>query len=152
MVHRRWRSGSRNWCCDLGRKLLYVPSPRSLKPEAVAPFLHECAHARKHYHTRKPEHVIEWEAEMWVHKTMRRLGITVTRSISANSVLNVMYHVALARKAGQKIDPRVARYCWARRRIAETWSTGMCAPKHRTLRWHPQRTIEVFHSRQKGRL
>ena len=69
-----------------GSKVMYVPKPESI--HALYIFLHECAHhhlghCKSDYN--EPLWRMEYEAEQWTIATMRREGLSVSRSMLASA-------------------------------------------------------------------
>jgi hypothetical protein len=74
-------------------------------------WLHECAHAVKHYGSRKARHVEEYEAEQWAHAKMRAHGVPVPRAMTQRAKRDVAHTIREAKLNGAKrIDPRALQF------------------------------------------
>jgi hypothetical protein len=98
--------------CDWGQRTIFIPLV--CDDYSLNVYFHEVAHARLHTGTKKPSHVIEYEAERWAQKAMRDCGFRVSREIIRTAKDYVAAEIRKDRIQGIPIDPKIAR--WATRK------------------------------------
>jgi hypothetical protein len=88
-----------------------IEAPKPVTRKALYVWLHECAHALKHYGNRKARHVEEYEAEHWAHARMRAHGVPVPRAMTQRAKHDVAGKIREAKLSGAKrIDPRALQF------------------------------------------
>lgn len=76
-------------------------------------YLHEVGHAKLHKTTKKPSHVVEYEAEQFAMKAMRDCGFSVRRAMLDGAKAYIREEIIKDRAKGHPIDPKIDK--WSRR-------------------------------------